>query len=658
MKNCLILLLGLISIQIQGQTLRFDAFQGISVKQNGLSLTNAWAGGMNAMQYQSMDLNGDGVLDLVTYDRTSQQISTFLQDQLGNFTFAPLYVNKFPHIENWFVLVDFNQDGRQDLFCATGAGIKVYQNQSVSGQTRFELVKDPLYTLGFSGMVNLYVAAPDIPVIADVDADGDVDVLAFEPGGHYIEFHENVSMQKTGKAGLDFEKSPQNWGDIVHYDCRDAQILHSDIRTQAVGQLNRVDHVGNSLGRTSGNDLFMGHVSCSNLAFLKNAGTNQQIKYSNFDFDFLNGFPSVTGVFYSATPLQLIGNKEDLFVSVNTSDNAGFRQDFQHSSFRITSGQAKPFLQDQMIDVGERASPCMYDVDTDGDLDLLIAHAGYRKGEDVYASIYLYENQAGVLVFKSADYLGLSTRFALSDLVLQIKGDQLLAIGQSSVGTKVFQLTNQQWSPISMDLNFGEIPIYSPYGYLVLKRSGQLQSATSADWGELSKESWQLRTCQFADVDGDSREEFIGIDLEGNWHVGNFDASRNNLTWRSIDVQGFTIGRNARLQVVDFNLDGRLDFVVGTGGGGVYLLANNSSSPVWDALQTQALQVWPNPSSGLIHVLTNETGTLQVFNQAGQLVSTLNTQAGKTYDMLVSNMAVLRFVDTKGKVSTRKMQGD
>jgi hypothetical protein len=234
----------------------------------------------------------------------------------------------------------------------------------------------------------------------------------------------------------------------------------------------------------------------------------------------------------------------------------------------------------------------------------------------------------------------------------------LLAIGQSSVGTKVFQLTNQQLIPISTNLSFGEIPIESPYGYLVLKRSGQIQSANNSDWAELSKETWQLRTCQFADVDGDGREEFMGIDLEGNWHVGNFDASQNKITWRSLDIQGFTVGRNARLQVVDFNRDGRLDFVVGTGGGGVYLLANNSSSPVWDALQTQALQVWPNPSSGLIHVLTNETGTLEVFNQAGQLETTLHTQAGKTYDLLVSNMAVLRFVDTKGNVSTRKTQGD
>jgi hypothetical protein len=656
MKNCLILLLGLISMQIQGQSLRFDVFQGPSVKQNGLSLSNAWAGGMNAMQYQRMDLNGDGRMDLVTFDRTSQQISTFVQDSAGAFTFAPRYISQFPRIENWFVLVDFNQDGNVDLFCATGAGIKVYQNKNSSGQFNFEKVQDPIYTLGFAGRVNLYVAAPDIPVIADVDGDGDVDVLAFEPAGHYIEFHENVSMQKSGKAELVFEKSSQNWGNIVHNDCRDALIVNSDIRTQAVGQLNRVNHVGNTLGRTSNNDLFMGHVSCPNLTYLKNAGTNEQVKYSNFDFDFLRAYPTVAGMFMAAMPLQLTGNREDIFVSVNTSDNAGFLQDFQHSSFRISQGQIKPFLQDQMIDVGEKASPCFADIDSDGDLDLLIGHAGYRNSNDVRASIYLYENQGGEYILKTADYLGLASRESLTDIVLQNLANQVLVLGQSSFGPKVFKIIGQQLQVANLDLAFGETPVMSPWGNMVLSKTGRLVWESNADWGQLSKELWQLRTCQFADIDGDGTVEFVGIDLEGMWHVGNYVSTTNSFNWRTADFQGFTVGRNTRLSVADFNADGRVDLVVGTGAGGVYLVENKSSSPVWDALDSQTLQVWPNPSAGTVYVVTNQSGELQVFNQVGQVISIRSVQAGKTYEMTHSDMSFIRFVDPTGKLSTRKIQ--
>ncbi|MEN9959283.1 MAG: hypothetical protein RLZZ474_1527, partial [Bacteroidota bacterium] len=568
------------------------------------------------------------------------------------------YVAQFPRIENWFVLVDFNQDGYMDLFCATGAGIKVYQNKNSSGKFNFEKVQDPIYTLGFAGRVNLYVAAPDIPVIADVDGDGDVDVLAFEPAGHYIEFHENVSMQKIGKADLVFEKSSKNWGDIVHNDCRDALIVNSDIRTQAVGQLNRVNHVGNTLGRTSGNDLFMGHVSCPNLTYLKNAGTNEQVKYSNFDFDFLRVYPTIAGMFMAAMPLQLTGNREDIFVSVNTSDNAGFLQDFQYSSFRISQGQIKPFLQDQMIDVGEKASPCFADIDSDGDLDLLIGHAGYRNSNDVRAGIHLYENQAGEFIFKTADYLGLATRESLTDIVLQNLANQVLVVGQSSFGPKVFKIIGQQLQVVTLDLGYGETPVLSPWGNMLLSKTGRLVWGSNADWGHLSKESWQLRTCQFADIDGDGAAEFIGIDLDGMWHVGNYVSTTNSFVWRTADFQGFTVGRNTRLSVADVNADGRVDLVVGTGAGGVYLLENKSNSPVWDALDSQTLQVWPNPSAGVVYVMTNQAGELQVFNQVGQVIAISSVQSGKTYEMMHSDMSLIRFVDPTGKVSTRKIQHD
>lgn len=645
-------------MQIQGQTLRFDVFQGMTVSQNGQTLSNAWSGGMNSMQYQSMDLNGDGVQDLITYDRTSQQISTFLQDASGTFHFTNNYASLFPFIENWFVLVDYNQDGRKDLFCSSSAGIKVYQNKSKQGQVHFEKIQDSIYTQGFAGLVNLYVASPDIPVIADVDHDGDIDVLTFEPGGHYIEFHENVSLQKSGKADLDFQKSSQNWGNIVHFDCREAQILNSEIHAQAVGQVNRAEHVGNALGRSATNDLYMGHVSCNNLAFVKNHGTNKQVNYSNVDFDYLSAFPGLTGMFFSASPLPLNANQEDLFVSVNTADNAGFLQDFQHSSFQISAGKVKPFLQDQMIDVGEKASPCFFDVDDDGDLDLLIGHAGYRKGNDVRAGIYLYENQTGVLVFKSSDYLGLASRESLTDIVLQNQDGQVLVVGQSSQGPQVFKIRRQQLIPFNLALSFGDVPIVSPWGNLVLSKSGRIRLGRNADWGQLSKETWQLRTCQITDLDGDGTPEFIGLDMHGAWHLGNYEADLDAITWRSADFQGFSVGRNARLSVTDINADGRQDLIVGTGAGGIYLLENKSNSPVWDDIENKHLQVWPNPHSGLIHVLTSQPGELQLYNTMGQKISATTMQAGKTYDLLSSGMSVLRFVDTSGKVTTQKLQQD
>jgi hypothetical protein len=198
----------------------------------------------------------------------------------------------------------------------------------------------------------------------------------------------------------------------------------------------------------------------------------------------------------------------------------------------------------------------------------------------------------------------------------------------------------------------------SPWGNLVITRTGRIQSAANADWGQLSKESWQVRSCQFADMYGDGTAEFIWIDLEGNWHIGNYDVLTNLISWRTADFQGFTVGRNARLSVADFNADGRQDLVVGTGAGGIYLLENKSNSPVWDAMTEQTLQVWPNPNSGLIHVLTNQPGELQLYNTLGQKASTLHVEPGRTYDLYVKQLGFIRFVDDKGRVSTQKLQQD
>ncbi|MCS6974451.1 MAG: hypothetical protein NZM13_08200, partial [Cyclobacteriaceae bacterium] len=54
------------------------------------TLRNAWAGGFNAGQFNTMDVNGDGVNDIVLYDRMAERVMVFLK--VGNqFQHAPQY---------------------------------------------------------------------------------------------------------------------------------------------------------------------------------------------------------------------------------------------------------------------------------------------------------------------------------------------------------------------------------------------------------------------------------------------------------------------------------------------------------------------------------------------------------------------------------------
>src|SRR5688572_23422978 len=103
------------------------------VDQNNNAVSMPWAGGLNAAQINTLDLNGDGKQDLAVFDRTSDRVVTFLNVN-NQYQFAPEYETFFPaEITNWMLLRDYNGDGKKDIFTGDNLGIKVYTNVTPAG---------------------------------------------------------------------------------------------------------------------------------------------------------------------------------------------------------------------------------------------------------------------------------------------------------------------------------------------------------------------------------------------------------------------------------------------------------------------------------------------------------------------------------------------
>ncbi|QOI97059.1 MAG: T9SS type A sorting domain-containing protein [Flammeovirgaceae bacterium] len=390
-------------------TYRLDS--SIPVLINSDTLRLAWAGGFNAGQFNTIDLNMDGVDDLAIFDRMAGRIMTFLKT--GNrYVYAPQYEVHFPEdITNWVLLRDFNCDGKKDLFTGDVLGIKVYKNSSAPGQppawehflfdTGFGTKSTVLLTKGFTNKVNLQLNFDDLPAISDADGDGDLDIFNVKfVGAGTIEFHKNFSMERYGTCdSLDFERITQTWGGVTECSCGEFAF-----NNESCSSGGRQQHAGGKslvardLDNDGDQDLLFSESDCFRIYQLLNEGSNAAplvtaatafpvsnpiaafpyptVYFEDADGDGVTDMLATPNIFYRESTFTNL--KECIWFYKNTGTN-------QLPQF---SFQSPNYLQANMIDVGDNAVPAFFDADGDGDFDLFIGNYAH----DDRAAVAFYEN--------------------------------------------------------------------------------------------------------------------------------------------------------------------------------------------------------------------------------------------------------------------------
>lgn len=415
MLSALRLLFFLLPVALHAQ-FTYVLEQDIPVRnEDGDAIELAWAGGLNAAHYNTLDLNGDGKDDLVLFDRMGDKVFTFLNEE-NKYRYAPEFEEFFPEdITNWLLLRDYNCDGKKDIFTGNILGIKVFTNVTAPGENptweHFTFSSgsgtksDVLLTKGFSGKINLQLQFDDLPSITDADGDGDLDIFNLHfIGQGTVEYHKNFSMERYGTCdSLDFERVTQNWGGFTECDCGQFAFNNEDCAPTG----GRTKHAGGKsllmldIDNNGTLDPLFAEAECNNLYALPNHGTIDDPLIDSFTL-----FPETKPANFIIYPAPFyedvdFDGRRDLIVVPNIFAKPVdiFNADLNHSNwlYKNLGTDAAPdftfvtssFLQDKMIDVGDNAVPAFADYDGDGDQDLFVSHSN-SPGNG--ATIWLYEN--------------------------------------------------------------------------------------------------------------------------------------------------------------------------------------------------------------------------------------------------------------------------
>ena len=655
----------------------------VNVYESNIKYKSPWVGGMNSIQFNEIDLNLDGVNDLITFDRSGNKLNTFIKKN-NEYIFAPKFRKNFPKIKDWCLTADYNCDGKLDLFTYSTGGIAVYLNVS-SNDLEFSLETSLLLSNYGSSNLNIFVSPVDIPAITDVDYDGDLDILTFSILGGFIEYHKNLSIEQNGNCdSLTFNFEDACWGDCYEglnsyvlncTNCQCAPLTNQNFKQPHAGSTILAIDIDNDNDK----DLILGDILYNNLNLLINGGNNQNALITSVDSIFPKNYLSTAQVDLPMFPAAFFvdvnnDNIKDLVVSPNSTTLSG-TENKQSSWLYVNSGtntqldlslSTKDFLQSEMIDLGDGSYPSFFDHNSDGLMDIVVGNYGYHNtGNDPTSSLALFENigtnsnPSFNLVdrnWQNISSINLNINLVKPALNLypcfgDLDGDNDKDMIIGDADGKLHFFENDGNIPANFSLsspNFFQIDIGSfatPFIYDVNKdglndlivgeqigtinyfqNRGTMNSAIFdtiiENFGNVDIEDSVISTGYSSPkiIDINNKKYLISGSFSGYLHSFEIESIDSSFVPIDIGLNNLWDGSITAIDFTDLNNDFKIDIIVGNKSGGLTYYNSDSLLTNTNNFTNDELILYPNPTKDHITIFSSRKGNVELYNTHGILI--------------------------------------
>ncbi|MGH7483351.1 MAG: FG-GAP repeat domain-containing protein, partial [Longimicrobiales bacterium] len=513
---------------------------------------HAFLGGFDVPRPQFVDIDGDGDLDLFVQERSDALI--FLEN-----TGTPaeaVYVWRTDdwldlEIGEWSRFADLDRDGDLDLLAEEPYSyMRAYRNVGGSTDPRFELVTDSVRD---AAGTPVFADRQNIPAVTDLDCDGRLDLFLGRVDGTIVRYEQ---VEREADAAFPpFALVTERFENIQIIGALSQQLAPPGIPRPPGPTLHGANTMDWADVDEDGDpDLLWGDFFEPRVLLIENTGTcaNASLRAAPRP---LAGVDSTSGYNAPVTADIDADGDLDLFVGViggafNPSTTAADNFLFYEATPAGLVLRTPRYL--DAVDVGSESVPDLIDTDADGDLDLLV---GNKLDPAVLAAgrLYHFRNDGSATSprWRLRDTLDLGDHYHLAPETGDLDGDGApdLLLGTWNHGVLRFHLAGGRFTQV------GDSALVDlPRGSHTTPALGDLDADGDLDLvvGEAAGSLNLFRN------EGSAREPAFTLEAE---------------EWLDIDA-----GRRAHPALADLDDDGDIDLVVARDSAAALVFVNQGSA--------------------------------------------------------------------------------